>query len=376
MFYSIKIPYDKSIKVQFIDLKSQYKILESNINVRLKDICENTRFIMGAEVQEIEKKLSEYTQAKYAIGCASGTDALQIALMALNLQPGDEVITTPFTFFATGEVIALLGLKPIFVDIKEDSYNINPSLIEANITNNTKAIIPVSLYGQCADMDVINSIAAKHNIPVIEDAAQSFGAEYKGHKSCNLSTIGTASFFPSKPLGCYGDGGMIFTNDEKLAADMKMIGNHGQERRYYHSKIGINSRLDTMQAAILLAKMELFADEVRKRSEIGARYTELLQNYVRTPIVQKNNTHVYAQYTIEVDNRDVFCAKMQEKNIPTAVHYPVPLHFQPVFKDLGFEKGDFPVAENVSKRVVSLPMHPYLDEATQDEIVAGVKECI
>lgn len=362
--------------MQFIDLKSQYKILENNISKRLQDICENTRFIMGAEVKELEDKLADYTKAKYAIGCASGTDALQIALMALNLNEGDEVITTPFTFFATGEVIALLKLKPVFVDIDKNSYNINAKLIEEKITPKTKAIIPVSLYGQCADMDAINQIAAMHNIQVIEDAAQSFGAEYKGKKSCNLSTIGTASFFPSKPLGCYGDGGMIFTNDENLANDMRIIGNHGQQKRYYHTKVGINSRLDTIQAAILLAKMELFADEVKKRAEIGERYTHLLKDYARTPIISEYNSHVYAQYTIEVENRDDFCSKMQAKNIPTAVHYPVPLHFQPVFKDLGFKEGDFPIAESAARKVVSLPMHPYLDEKTQDEIVAGVKDCL
>lgn len=362
--------------MQFIDLKHQYKIIEADVSSRLKDICENARFIMGEEVQQIEEKLSEYTGAKNAIACASGTDALQIAIMALGLKPGDEVITTPFTFFATGEVIALLQLKPVFVDIEKDSYNINPTLIEEKITDKTKAIIPVSLYGQCANMDAINAIATKHNIPVVEDAAQSFGAEYKGKKSCNLSTIGTASFFPSKPLGCYGDGGMVFTSDEGLAGAMKSIRNHGQEKRYYHTKIGINSRLDTMQAAVLLSKMEIFEDEVHARGKIGARYTELLKDYVRTPIVQEDNTHVYAQYTIEVDERDAFCERMKGREVPTAVHYPVPLHFQPVFKDLGFKEGDFSVAEDVARRVVSLPMHPYLDKKTQDEVVEKVKECL
>ncbi len=363
--------------MQFIDLQSQYKIIEAKISSSLQDICENARFILGREVSEIEEKLAAYTGAEYAISCASGTDALQIALMALNLEVGDEVITTPFTFFATGEVIALLGLKPVFVDISEDSYNIDPTLIEAKITDKTKAIIPVSLYGQCADMNAINAIAEKYELTVIEDAAQSFGAEYKGKKSCNLSTMATASFFPSKPLGCYGDGGMVFTDNEKLSQDIKIIRNHGQEKRYCHSKIGLNSRLDTMQAAVLLAKMDIFPDEVQKRAQIGARYTKLLQNLVKTPDIQDNQTHVYAQYTIEVErDRDGFCERMKEKNIPTAVHYPRPLHLQPVFADLGFKEGDFPIAEKVSKHVLSLPMHPYLDEKTQDEIVAGVKECL
>ncbi len=363
--------------MQFIDLSHQYRIIEKDVTDRFKDIMENARFIMGAEVKELEEKLATYTQTKYGIACASGTDGLQIALMALNLEAGDEVITTPFTFFATGEVLALLKLKPVFVDIDKDTYNINPDLIEAKITKKTKAIIPVSLYGQCADFDSINAIAAKHGIPVIEDAAQSFGAEYKGKKSCALSTIGVTSFFPSKPLGCYGDGGMIFTDNEKLAEDMKMIRNHGQEKRYYHTKIGINSRLDTMQSAVLLAKMKIFPDEVRARGEIGARYTSLLKDIVKTPTLQKNQTHVYAQYSIEIEsNRDEFCKKMQDEGIPTAVHYPVPLHFQPVFKDLGFKQGDFPVAEKTSERIVSLPMHPYLDKKTQDQIVDKVKKCL
>jgi UDP-2-acetamido-2-deoxy-ribo-hexuluronate aminotransferase len=362
--------------VQFIDLQKQYKIIEADVAARFKDIMENSRFIMGAEVGELEEKLSAYIKTKHAIACASGTDGLQIALMALGLEPGDEVITTPFTFFATGEVIALLRLKPVFVDINADDYNINANEIEAKITSKTKAIIPVSLYGQCSDMDAINAIAAKHGIPVIEDAAQSFGAEYKGKKSCGVSTIGVTSFFPSKPLGCYGDGGMIFTDDLKLAADMKIIRNHGQEKRYYHTKIGINSRLDTMQAAVLLAKMPIFETEVQARAKIGERYTKLLKNIVKTPVMQPNQTHVYAQYTIEVEARDDFCKRLNDKGVPTAVHYPVPLHFQPVFKDLGFKAGDFPIAEMIASKVVSLPMHPYLDEATQDEVVEKVRECL
>jgi UDP-2-acetamido-2-deoxy-ribo-hexuluronate aminotransferase len=370
MFTSSK--NNKEQVVQFIDLQQQYKIIEKDVNVRFKDILENARFIMGAEVTEIEQKLADYTGAKYGISCASGTDALQIALMAMGIEEGDEVITTPFTFFATGEVLALLKIKPVFVDINKDDYNIDVSLIKQKITKKTKAIMPVSLYGQCSDMDAINSFG----LPVIEDAAQSFGAEYKGKKSCNLSTVGATSFFPSKPLGCYGDGGMLFSNDENLANDMKIIRNHGQERRYYHTKVGINSRLDTMQAAVLLAKMEIFPDEVKKRAEIGERYTHLLKDVAKTPVVRAGNTHVYAQYTIEVDNRDEFCKRLQDKGVPTAVHYPVPLHFQPVFANLGFKSGDFPVAEGVAERVVSLPMHPYLDEGTQYEVVAAVKECL
>lgn len=363
--------------MQFIDLQKQYQLLEKDIDSRLKNILTTTRFILGSEVQEIEENLATFTNTQYAIGCASGTDALQIALMALNLQSGDEVITTPFTFCATCEVIAQLKLVPVFVDIRPDTYNINADLIEAKITSRTKAIMPVSLYGQCADMDAINAIAKKHGLPVIEDAAQSFGANYKGKPSCGTSTIGTTSFFPSKPLGCYGDGGMMFTNDAQLATDMKIIRNHGQEKRYYHTKIGLNSRLDTIQAAVLLAKMTIFEQEVIQRQQIGARYTELLKDHVKTPVIPEGHTHVYAQYTIEIENnRDEFCQKMQDKNIPTAVHYPIPLHFQPVFKALGLGEQQYPVSERVASRVVSLPMHPYLDEKTQDEIVQKVKECL
>lgn len=377
MLFSIKKPLRSVSLVQFIDLKSQYKLIEKSINAQFSDILENTRFIMGKEVRKIEEKLANFTGTKHGIGCASGTDALQIALMALGLQAGDEVITTPFTFFATGEVIALLKLKPVFVDIDEATYNINPDLIEDKITNKTKAIIPVSLYGQCADMDAINAIAEKHNIPVIEDAAQSFGAEYKGRKSCGLSTIGVTSFFPSKPLGCYGDGGMMFTNNEKLADAMKSIRNHGQEQRYYHTKIGVNSRLDTLQAAVLLAKLNIFDDEIKSRAKIGEAYTKLLKGSVKTPTVQDGNSHMYAQYTIEIkSDRTEFCAKMKERGVPTAIHYPVPLHFQPVFAELGFKEGDLPVAEKVSKHVLSLPMHPYLDQQSIEKVANAVKECL
>ena len=362
--------------MQFIDLNSQHKLIEDKVKDSLNDIFTNSRYIMGSEVTEIENRLAEFTEAKHAIACASGTDALQIALMALDLKAGDEVITTPFTFFATGEVIALLGLKPVFVDIERKSYNINPELIEDKITNRTKAIIPVSLYGQCANMDKINAIAQKHGITVIEDAAQSFGAEYKDRKSCNLSEISTTSFFPSKPLGCYGDGGMVFTNNDKIADKLRMIRNHGQEQRYHHPILGVNSRLDTMQAAVLLAKMDIFANEVESRKRIGARYSKLLSDFVKTPIVLENQTHIYAQYTIEVDNREQFCASMKDLGIPTAVHYPVPLHFQPVFKDVEVKEGELAIAEEVAQKVVSLPMHPYLDEETQDKVIEGVKKCL
>ncbi len=363
--------------IPFIDLKCQYKVLEDNIRSRINKVLEHGQYIMGPEVAELETKLAEYVGVKHCIGASSGTDTLMIAMMALGIGAGDEVITTPFTFIATGEMIALLGAKPVFVDIDPNTYNIDPTKIEAAITPKTKAIMPVSLYGQCADFDAINDIANKHGLPVIEDAAQSFGATYKGKKSCNLSTIGSTSFFPSKPLGAYGDGGALFTNDDALAKAMREVRAHGQEKRYYHSRIGINGRLDTIQAAILLAKLERFDWEVDQRGKLGARYTELIQGIsskapqisIVPPYVESQNTSVYAQYTIRVKNREQVQLRLKEVGIPTAVHYPVPLHLQPAFAHLGQGEGCFPVSENIAKEVMSLPMGPDLDTNTQSKIV-------
>jgi UDP-2-acetamido-2-deoxy-ribo-hexuluronate aminotransferase len=294
--------------------------------------------------------------------------------MALGIGAGDEVITTPFTFIATAEVIAFLGAKSVFVDIQEDSYNIDPKQIEAVITDRTKAIMPVSLYGQCADMEAINEIAAKHSIPVIEDACQSFGATYNGKKSCNLSTIGCTSFFPSKPLGAYGDGGAIFTNDEEIATKIRMLLNHGQNERYKHKYIGINGRLDAVQAAVLNVKLKHFDKEVTARDEIGSRYNDLLEDApVVTPKIKEGNTSVFAQYSIRVKDREAMVEKLTAQEIPTAVHYPVPLHLQEAFADLGYKEGDFPVSEEVSTQIMSLPMSPYLTEAQQDFIVNAIK---
>lgn len=363
--------------IPFIDLKSQYKALEDSIKSRINTVLEHGQYIMGPEVAELETKLAEYVGVKHCISASSGTDTLMIAMMALGIGAGDEVITTPFTFIATGEMIALLGAKPVFVDIDPRTYNIDPAKIEAAITLKTKAIMPVSLYGQCADFDAINAIAAKHGLPVIEDAAQSFGATYKGKKSCNLSTIGSTSFFPSKPLGAYGDGGALFTNDDELAKAMREIRVHGQERRYYHSRIGINGRLDTIQAAILLAKLERFDWEVEQRSKLGARYSELiqkqnvsiLQDAVTTPYLEPFNTSVYAQYTVLVKNREQIQQKLKEAGIPTAVHYPVPLHLQPAFANLGEGEGYFPISEAISKEVMSLPMSSDLKIDELDYII-------
>lgn len=364
------------MSIQFIDLKAQYQHLKADIDARIHAVLDHGQYIMGPEVKEVEQRLAEYTGAKHAIGVCDGTKALLIAMMALGIGPGDEVITTPFTFIATGEMIALLGAKPVFVDIDPVSYNMDPARLEAAITPRTRAIMPVSLYGQCADFDAINAIAAKHGIAVIEDGAQSFGAGQRGKKSGNLSTIGCTSFFPSKPLGCYGDGGACFTSDDALAKKMREIRVHGQDRRYHHPIIGLNGRLDTIQAAVLLAKLPSFADEVAARERIGARYSLLLRDVARVPVIAEGNSHVYAQYTIEVDDREAVQAKLKELGVPTAVHYPIPLHLQPAFAHLNLPEGSFPLSEAAGRRVMSLPMHPFLDEATQDAIVAAVKQAL
>lgn len=362
--------------MQFIDLKAQYRRIEADVQARIHAVLEHGQYILGPEVAELEKKLAAYVGAKHCIGVSDGTTALQIALMALDIGPGDEVITTPFTFIATGEMIALVGATPVFVDIDPLTYNIDPALIEAAITPRTKAIMPVSLYGQCADFDAINAIAARHGLPVIEDAAQSFGASYKGRRSCGQTTIACTSFFPSKPLGGYGDGGACFTNDDALAKAMNEIHVHGQDRRYHHPRLGLNGRLDTLQAAILLAKLAVFDIDVAARERIGGRYTQALKDSVRTPHLAEGATSVYAQYTVEVADRETFCAALQQQGVPTAVHYPVPLHLQPVFAGLGKGAGSFPVAEAAAARVVSLPMHPDLSEAEQAEVIAAVKKAL
>jgi UDP-2-acetamido-2-deoxy-ribo-hexuluronate aminotransferase len=286
------------------------------------------------------------------------------------------VITTPFTFIATGEMIALVGAKPVFVDIDPDTYNLDPALIERAITARTRAILPVSLYGQCADFDAINAVAARHKLPVIEDGAQSFGGTYKGRRSCGLSTIATTSFFPTKPLGCYGDGGACFTNDDALAARMAQIRVHGQSKRYYHPIIGMNGRLDTLQAAVLLAKLPTLEEDLANRARIGARYSEKLRGAVRTPVIAAGAVSAYAQYTIQVDNREQVQAKLKEQGIPTAVHYPVPLNLQPAFAHLNQGEGSFPKSDHAAKRVLSLPMDAFLDEATQDRVVSAVREAV
>lgn len=365
--------------MQFIDLKTQYASLKSAIDTRIQGVLDHGQYIMGPEIAELEERLAQYVGAEHCISVSSGTDALVIAMMALGIEPGDEVITSPFTFIATAEMIAFMRAKPVFVDIDPLTYNLDPAKLEAAITPRTRAIMPVSLYGQCADFDAINAIACAHELPVIEDAAQSFGATYKGRMSCNLSLVGCTSFFPSKPLGCYGDGGACFTNDAALAKLMREIRVHGQDRRYHHPIIGINGRMDTLQAAVLLAKFDTFPDEVAARGRLGQAYTELLGSRcpdVHVPTLEPHNTSVYAQYTVQVPDREAVQAALKERGIPTAVHYPVPLHLQPAFADLGVGVGNFPVSEAAAARVMSLPMHPFLTDAQQRAVVDAVVDAV
>lgn len=358
--------------LQFIDLKAQYQALQSDIKERIDRVLEHGQYIMGPEVEELEHKLSVFAGTAHCIAVASGTEALLISLMALGIERGDEVITTPFTFAATAEAIVLLGAKPVFVDIEPDTCNIDAKKIEAKISSKTKAILPVSLYGQVADIDEINSIASKYNLAVIEDAAQSFGALYKSSRSCSLSTIGCTSFFPSKPLGCYGDGGAIFTNNEAIALACRELRVHGQSQRYVHTRVGVAGRIDTLQCAVLLAKLERFDWEIARRQYIGRRYNELINSRgINKITVRPDRTCVYAQYTVLVDDRDALRQRLGEAEIPTAVHYPVPLNEQPAYKHLCCS-GCTPVAHKCAKEVVSLPMSPDLSERDQDKIIAAV----
>lgn len=358
--------------IDFIDLKAQQYRIKDKIDAGIQNVLTHGQYILGPEVTELEEKLASYVGAKHCITCANGTDALQIAQMAFGIGPGDEVITPGFTYIATAETVALLGAKPVYVDVNPKTYNLDVEKLEAAITPRTKAIIPVSLYGQCADFDAINAIAAKYCIPVIEDAAQSFGATYKGRKSCNLSTVACTSFFPSKPLGCYGDGGAIFTNDDELAKVIRQIARHGQDKRYHHIRVGVNSRLDTLQAAILLPKLEILDDEMQARQKVAEIYNQLFNQagIHTTPYLEAHNTSAWAQYTIQVDNRVEVQEKLKAQGIPTAVHYPIPLNKQPAVADTSVM---LPVGDAIAERVMSLPMHPYLTIEAQEKIVNSLK---
>lgn len=357
--------------IEFIDLKKQQFRIKDKLDAAIQRVLAHGQYILGPEVSALEEKLASQVGSRYCITCANGTDALQIALMAVGVGPGDEVITPGFSYIATAEAAAILGAKAVYVDVDPLTYNLDPSLLEAQITSKTKAIIPVSLYGQCADFDAINAIAEKYKLVVIEDAAQSFGATYKDKKSCNLSTIACTSFFPSKPLGCYGDGGAMFTNDENLALILRQIARHGQDRRYHHIRVGVNSRIDTLQAAILLEKLAIFDDEIKLRQSVADRYNKLLTEVgvESVPYILPNNMSVYAQYTIRVEYRERLQKALTASGIPTVVHYPIPLNKQPAVAN---HEASLPVGDEVARTVLSLPMHPYLGEEDQSYIVEAL----
>lgn len=370
------------MSVPFIDLKTQYKALKNSIDMRIQKVLESGAYIGGPEVIELEKKLAEHTGTKHCLAVASGTDALLIPMLALGIGPGDEVITTAFSFIATAETIVLAGAAPVFIDIDRKTFNIDPKKIEAAITSKTKAIMPVSLYGQAADLDEINAIAKKHNLFVIEDTAQSYGAKYKNIKSGACTTAAGTSFYPAKPLGCYGDGGAIFTNDDKLAVAMKEIREHGSEKRYYHTRLGVNGRLDTIQCAILLAKMERYDWEVEERNRVARRYSEAFKGFdsidsqFSIPFIKPDNISVWAQYTLTIANRDLFQKKMTELQVPTAVHYPLTMPDQPWYKANTKNIHDISASRWAANHVVSLPMYPDMDDKTQDIVIDAVKKSV
>ncbi|MBX9585628.1 MAG: DegT/DnrJ/EryC1/StrS family aminotransferase [Gammaproteobacteria bacterium] len=358
--------------MQFIDLKTQYLRVADDVRARMDAVFEHGQFILGPEVDELEKKLAEFAGVKHCVTVASATDALLIALMAMDIGPDDEVITTPFTFVATASMVKMLGAKAVFVDVDPRTYNLDPKKIAAAITPKTKVILPVNLYGQCADYSMIEKIAHDNNLLLIEDAAQSFGASQNNKRSGSFGQISITSFFPAKPLGCYGEGGACFTNDDNYAEQMRLIRHHGQRSRYNHVRLGLNGRCDTLQAAILLSKLAIFPDELEKRAAIAARYDQLLEPHIEAPYIAPGNFSAYAQYTIQVEDRDRIQKILHEQGIPTAVHYPVPLHLQPIFIDEYPNVKHLQNAENAAKKVLSLPFHPYLSQDDQDKIVNGL----
>jgi UDP-2-acetamido-2-deoxy-ribo-hexuluronate aminotransferase len=361
--------------MQFFDLKTQHEHYKLDIEARIQAVLAHAQFVMGPEVAELERELASYVGVAHAVTVKSGTLSLEIALRALGIGPGDEVITVPFTWISTAEVIRLVGARPVFVDIEPATFTIDVTQIEPAITPRTKAIVPVSLFGQMPDYAVINAIAAPHGVPVIEDGAQSFGATQRGRRSSGVTRIGCTSFFPTKPLGCYGDGGALFTDDEELAAKIRAVRSHGGERRGEHRMLGVNGRLDTLQAAVLLAKLPHLDSELEQRRRLGARYSEALRTICKVPDVRSFNTHVYAQYTVRVADRDAAGARLKELGVPTAVYYPKCLHEQPVFRGLA-ALGTLPESEKASREVLSLPMHPFLSNAEQDRVIAAVEKCL
>ena len=364
------------MKIDFANLQLQYQIYKNEIDSRIKKVLDKSNYILGEEVSILEKELSDFTGAKHATTCSSGTDAILLALLTIDIQPGDEVITTPFTWISTGEMIAFLKAKPVFVDIEPDTFNIDADQIESAINSNTKAIMPVSLFGQPADIDNIQSIADKYNLKVIIDGAQSFGSKYNNISDSNLGDISITSFFPSKPLGCYGDGGALFTNNDDYEKKIKMLRVHGQNERNHHRYIGIGGRMDTIQAAILSAKLPYFADELKNRQKVANKYTNVLSNTLKTPIIKPNRSSAWAQYTVRLKNRNYVQKELKKKNIPTSIFYPLPLHLQECFKYLNYHKGDFPISEKASEEVISLPMNAFLSSDQIDLVVSSINNII
>jgi UDP-2-acetamido-2-deoxy-ribo-hexuluronate aminotransferase len=372
-------------KIEMVDLKRQYLKIKPQIDTAIQSVIDATQFIKGPKVKEFEENLAKYLNVKHVIGVANGTDALQIAMMALDLQPGDEVITADFTYAATAEVIALLRLKPILVEVNPKTFNIDPKAIEKAITSKTKAIVPVHLFGQCSDMEAIMKIAEKNNLFVIEDVAQAIGADFtfsdkSVHKAGTIGDIGSTSFFPSKNLGCYGDGGALYTNDDILATRIRMIANHGQSIQYFHDKVGVNSRLDSIQAAILNEKLPYLDEYAKSRNELANFYDKAFANcpQLTIPFRKKSSTHVFHQYTLLLNgvNRDEFRKKLADKNVPSMIYYPIPLHNQKAYQDPRFSDADFPISTDLCERVISLPMHTEMEKAQREYIVQSVLESI
>ena len=364
------------MKIDFANLQLQYQKYKSDIDASIHAVLNKSNYIMGEEVKQLEAELSTFTGTKHAITCSSGTDALLLALMAMDIQPSDEIITTPFTFVSTAETIASMKAKPVFVDIESDTFNIDANLIEAAITDKTKAIMPVSLFGQPSDINAIQVIADKHNLKVIIDGAQSFGATYDGKTDSNLGDISTTSFFPSKPLGCYGDGGAVFTNNDEYAEKIKMIRVHGKNKLYHYKYIGMGGRLDTIQAAILLAKLPHYKKELEEREKVANSYSNKVKSNATLPIIKLNRSSVWAQYTLKVKNRDDLKNKLQEKGIPTSIYYPLPLHLQKCFKNLKYKSGALPNSEKASKEVISLPMNAFLNKKQIDYIALNINKIL
>lgn len=365
--------YNERNQIPMVDLKEELALIKSPILAALAEVLDSGDFILGEKGAQLEKLIAEYAQASYGLGVANGTDALQLSLQALNIGPGDEVITTPFTFFATAEVIAQVGAKPVFVDIEEETYNIDPSKIEDALTKNTKAIIVVHLYGQTANMEAIMKLAKTHNLYVIEDACQAIGTEYDGRRVGAIGDIGCFSFFPSKNLGAFGDAGLVVTNQSNLYEKVRELRNHGSEKKYQHTSIGMNSRLDEFQAATLLVKLDHLDIFLHKRKEVARRYTEGLNDLLKTPPIVEDRSHTFHQYCIELDNRDELALALKNNGIASAIYYPIPLHLQPAFDYLHYQQGDFPVAEKTADRILALPISPMLSFHKQDDIISTVQ---